>query len=690
MSDMVSNNLFINQQKEIDKSDTNRPFDLQKTNSISSINDVNTIIHNTVMSNYGLERGDYLLGYVSLSQENHMKDLQKKEEENNNKTLIRNFSFKSNNDKTTNELSSSIKEDIITNDNSENKSNDDNNDLNVINTVDIIKKEDNNLVLNENKNIEDKNSDAKSNNKENEIKSISKNLKDQEIELNTYEKSSRENYSIEDESSTTGNKSKKKPDVYSAKKNIPYSNTSLLKNEDSKSIPLTKIFNTLLESKEINSLSQKQNNDSILKSPIHDDIIIIGAGPIGLWTAYKLKLKGFNGKIIIYEKYKSRLREYNVILPKEKDILSNNIVLQEIFKKKAIPINELEKELLLLINNFPNVEIKYIEIDCLDSLSKLHSKNSIFIHCDGVLSDTRKMLFNDNDVSNKYEIRKLYNVIQFSYSIQHIQAQKISLIKHYPFEKEYGDRIFLVDQYINKSTKNQNGKSDINTDINKDSSNIQNKITIRMFVREDLYNSVKEYDFRNSCDSRAFCLNSNIKNSSLFNVIETYIKFRGYHTGERLIPNSFCLTSFVLDCYKSPKCSTLRLDDQQHFLLGDSAMGFPFYRNLTNGFVCSNTLTSLIMNINDEKMFFKKNYINNIYKNESSEINSTAYIDYDKFMASYYQNEIIKAKAHTNAIGIRGIYAQVISKLPSFLNFNRFSKKMKKVMSTIVVDFYTD
>ena len=62
-----------------------------------------------------------------------------------------------------------------------------------------------------------------------------------------------------------------------------------------------------LKEKELKELKEKISNSSyppITPNLIHPDAVIIGAGPVGCWTAMQLRAKGFNGKITLYEKYK--------------------------------------------------------------------------------------------------------------------------------------------------------------------------------------------------------------------------------------------------------------------------------------------------------------------------------------------------------------------------------------------------
>lgn len=211
-----------------------------------------------------------------------------------------------------------------------------------------------------------------------------------------------------------------------------------------------------------------------------------------------------------------------------------------------------------------------------------------------------------------------------------------------------------------------------------------------MFVDEILYESVKNFTFTSPCDGKAFEESSAIKSCGLYEIITFYIKYRGFHTNERMLPNSLKLNSFKVECYKSECCATVTSNEQQHFLVGDSAMGVPFYRSLRNGFMASNHLTNLIMGIIDEDHFFGKDYSMNCTRKNMEEINPSAYLIYDKYMSNFYIEELARAKVYTKGVTVKQYYSKLSNMLPEFMQISSINEKNRKAIEAISVPFCED
>ena len=308
----------------------------------------------------------------------------------------------------------------------------------------------------------------------------------------------------------------------------------------------------------------------------------------------------------------------------------------------------------------------------LTALIKFHSDNCLFFHCDGAHSTTRELLC-QNDV----EVTSLFYVCEFSFKVELSEKKtliqklksifskstikKINFFQHYKIEKKLSDRINLIEQTIK-----------------------DNLITIRFFVDKNIYDNCKQFTFKHPCSSEIFSkakqvdpnliVNENstdwekLKVCGIFDLIDFYIKFRLHTLSENLIENTFSMILFKLDCYKTNKCGIKNIEDQQHFFVGDSAFGVPFYRSLRNGLVASSMLCNLIMNIKDEAEFFKNTIENTSVKNVSY-INNEAYDEYNTSMKLFYSYELTRVKEFTTLISIKDKLIKISNNVPWQTNF---------------------
>ena len=348
------------------------------------------------------------------------------------------------------------------------------------------------------------------------------------------------------------------------------------------------------------------------------ECVIIGGGAIGLYTGIQLRQKGFYGKITIYEKYKEYFSSRTVKLSEfETDISTGNLIINEFCKKNPVEcdISEFEKLLLELGTTCFRFNMRYYNIDSLDALYEVHKdniKNTFFIHCDGSDSITRGLLFKENCIVSKH----LYYNIQISYSVITNNKQNriacVSDYHNYKIEKYFSDRCNFIEHNVSSKF---------------------NKLTVRFFIDGEYYNSIKKYTANNPCLINDLLSDNELKTLGITDMILFYIKFRSYYTKETIIPNSFKLFSLELNCYRAKEFGVskqVKYEESSedisvnHYLLGESAMGVPFYRNMRNGSYASNCLTDLICkNYKPNKEIYSVNL--NYTNNFNSDVNKSIF-----------------------------------------------------------------
>lgn len=484
------------------------------------------------------------------------------------------------------------------------------------------------------------------------------------------------------------------------------------------------------------------------------EAIIVGAGPVGCYLAIQLRMNGFQGKIIMYERYLQDKRNYKIVLPKVSDINPKNKIIEDLFNRKTCLINEVEGILMKIVKTLSDIEIRYIKVDDFNLLEILHTQtlseildsnkfNIVKIEKqkldNDIIDDTKSEIKDDRSINIKDDIsivndsRTLDIQIKSNLSINESNL-KLHSNELEKFKKElnlkeddiveiipqptlffYCDgansysRAYLLDdpplikthfyvvQFSYDVTPNNSKKKTIEkinyfvhnriekylsqdvSHIEQSVSNIDsiNKVTIRMFIDNNMYLSVNKFNSKEKCTGKLFANNENIRLTGLYNLISTYIQFRCNYSEERMIPNTFSLYSFKLESYRSSKFAFQGKERNQHFFIGDSAMGVPFYRSLRNGLVSVNELIKKLM-VKDEKKSDLDKYDN---------INLFAFADYNSYMGKFYEKESKRVDMFNKAIKLKVLYSK-ISNVFSF--FNKIDKKEKSKMDSIILNYYQE
>ena len=127
------------------------------------------------------------------------------------------------------------------------------------------------------------------------------------------------------------------------------------------------------------------------------DVVIIGAGPIGLWTAILSKIRKQTLKIVIFEKYENYQRTHFLSIEPESlsEIPSNEQLLElknDFLNKPRQPIQEIERKMRKIAENLGIVIIRGEEIIDPQSLMNRCPNASIFIGADGSRSKVRELI----------------------------------------------------------------------------------------------------------------------------------------------------------------------------------------------------------------------------------------------------------------------------------------------------------
>lgn len=159
------------------------------------------------------------------------------------------------------------------------------------------------------------------------------------------------------------------------------------------------------------------------------DVVIVGAGPVGLWIALELEAKIPGLKILLYEKNKKYTRPQPLRLSYAR--VSGNAEVKtaldetaakgnaEMDEKKgniSIPIQDLEANFLACVKTHPNIRIEYQAVASGEALKQAYPHCPFFIGTDGHRSTIRKTVFGvDQDHLPK---ENLQHMIELKYQVE--------------------------------------------------------------------------------------------------------------------------------------------------------------------------------------------------------------------------------------------------------------------------------
>jgi hypothetical protein len=330
-----------------------------------------------------------------------------------------------------------------------------------------------------------------------------------------------------------------------------------------------------------------ENNTELETKP---DVVIVGAGPVGLVTAIELKTRDPNCTVLIVEKHPEYTRKQslrldylllsrNLLIKKELDkaiAIGNAKLSTETKSSIDIPIQVLEK---CLQNCAKELKIKteYKQISSVDELEASYPNCKMMIAADGSRSVIRKSLFGE-DTSNR-PTTSLQYMIELKYEAEG-DCKKLAP-ELYNF-LQLRLRGFLADkEYI---------KYNPNTNIS--------EITQRFLVDKETY---EDEALVNAKAGSPLKLTQRIP-YYLRSAIAIWLNARG----DKIVvpslnpklnkPNELtvrkgslgpCLNKTILEVYKSKQSHRKQQGNKPSwFLVGDSLMGLSFMKGATAGIAC--------------------------------------------------------------------------------------------------------
>jgi flavin-dependent dehydrogenase len=299
-------------------------------------------------------------------------------------------------------------------------------------------------------------------------------------------------------------------------------------------------------------------------------VLIVGAGPVGLFTAIEAKLHNPDLEIKVLERNEEYSRHH--ILRLEKESLVNSLVYQQYPAVRVlngfVPTSDIESTFLEIAQNLGIVIERGIKVADSNSLLKQYPSAHTLIGADGAHSVIRKQIFKDE--------KKIDTNLQYIVELKYKAKNKTSRLPVATYGPALGQVPYLLTENVGKE---KNGET---------------PVSLFIFVDEPTYNEIRE--------QKGLQL-SNLKPSSkrktkLLNTIRPWLSLRKEALDEEMILGSEQINGVALNIFQSASFAKNH-DGRNVYLVGDAAAGVPYFRALNAGLLAA-AITAKTIALNTE------------------------------------------------------------------------------------------
>lgn len=300
------------------------------------------------------------------------------------------------------------------------------------------------------------------------------------------------------------------------------------------------------------------------------DVVVVGGGPVGLWTAIQIKTTT-NKEVLVAEKYAEYKRsDINLnIRPHSLRGIPQCETLQKLAKNwsgRVVPIKEMEESLIRCANE---VGVRILRGNQVDphQLRNQFPTAKVFIGADGAKSSMRKELFGDNYKFN----RTFQYLIQVQYKIKSPREAERKKSLHTSINS-YRKLCYAGHLITENIRAQENGES---------------RVTLRIFIDKETYFQMAEAKFSNP-----YYFETDLDRVPK-KIKDILIKWWGYQEDLEIVqtPKTNKITVIPLSAYATKELIKTASDEPVIYaLVGDAAQAYPFFRAINNGFLLGTKL----------------------------------------------------------------------------------------------------
>jgi 2-polyprenyl-6-methoxyphenol hydroxylase-like FAD-dependent oxidoreductase len=293
-------------------------------------------------------------------------------------------------------------------------------------------------------------------------------------------------------------------------------------------------------------------------------VVLVGAGPVGLWTAVQIKVMRPELSVLLLEKHAEYQRSHVLRVSASSFVLAPadaRVRALVAGVPAVIRTNDLEDRLLRLAHEL-RVRIEIRAVASVDEVLCDFPSARVVIGSDGARSIVRRSAFGDALAVN----RVLQSIVDLKYEVEGGGAEPLSkLAEAYPTIKLMG---YAAEEHIGQA---RDGRC---------------PVTLRLVVRESDANALEDATFKTP-----FALPADAARlpPQLMRAICVWLGAKRLLKGERRVRGSERLSCIKLAVYRAAEL-TRGHGGVALALVGDAAFGVPFFRALNNGLRCGSML----------------------------------------------------------------------------------------------------
>jgi 2-polyprenyl-6-methoxyphenol hydroxylase-like FAD-dependent oxidoreductase len=329
------------------------------------------------------------------------------------------------------------------------------------------------------------------------------------------------------------------------------------------------------------------------------DIVVVGAGPVGLWSAIQLKKRLPGAQVRVYERHVAyqrahvlRLDHWSLLLYAAADgSPAEQCFVQEVTGKSLTAMRtRFAESLYIRTNEFEaalqryaqalGIELRHVRIDGTRHARDLHPECSLFIAADGAHSALRTELFGSEALAST----TLQHVLELKCE-ERVEARvdtRADVHAGQAAPRLATSQLWQLNRSLHHTASEHVGRV-------RDG---MAPVTLRLFLDAATYRQLPAMSFKAPYLLDAAVASGEALPAAVRHDLQAFLAAR-QALGAQHVAGSARLTKLELNMYAARHFATVQ-GEAAWFLVGDAALGVPYFRALNSGLMLGSRLAHLI------------------------------------------------------------------------------------------------
>lgn len=368
-------------------------------------------------------------------------------------------------------------------------------------------------------------------------------------------------------------------------------------------------------------------------------VAIIGAGPVGLWTAVQAKLQDPSLEIDVLEKHSNYQRSHVVSVSRSSLSGSHSdprlqALVKEFSEDRNVRTSTMESKLAALAHELGIQILKNSEVKDPRALKEKYPNLKVIVGADGAHSTVRQTVFN-NEMSHQGDLKFIIDV---KYEVEG-EAVPLDFVRSvYPTLKSMGA---IAQEYIGRQ---RDGKT---------------PVTFRLFIDREAFEEMQDATFKHPYSLE----NEDRINALVMDKIRLWLNLKA-NKGEKRVKDSEQITATRLGFYASKEV-VKEENGVTYCLVGDAAFGVPFFKSLNNGLQAGTSLSQKIVASLHEDPQLKDRMLTSFSVGAAE----TPFASYSLYMKAFCRTEILWARVKSFVLDLLLFFVKISARVPWQTNY---------------------